>query len=58
MENATKVTLTKVAGQAGHALNNTASQFAAHSTSMEAASLPMGAAIGFTSGLMFGFRKG
>jgi uncharacterized membrane protein (Fun14 family) len=58
MENATKATLTKVAGQVGHALNNTASQFAAHSTSMEAASLPMGAVIGFTSGLMFGFRKG
>jgi uncharacterized membrane protein (Fun14 family) len=31
MENATKTTLTNVAGQAVHALTNTASQFAAHS---------------------------
>ena len=37
MENATKTTLTNVAGQVGHALNNTASQFAAHSTTIEAA---------------------
>ena len=58
MENATKATLTNVAGQAVHALNNTASYFAAHSTTVEAASLPMGAAVGFTSGLMFGLRKG
>jgi uncharacterized membrane protein (Fun14 family) len=57
MENATKVTSTNVAGQVEHALNNTASQFAAHSTSIEAASLPMGAAIGFTSRSMFGLRK-
>ena len=58
VENATKATLTSVAGQVGHALNNTASQFAAHSTSIEATSLPMGAAIGFMPGLMFGLRKG
>jgi uncharacterized membrane protein (Fun14 family) len=31
MENATKVTLTNVAGQVGHALSNTAAQFTAHS---------------------------
>jgi|SRR5437899_4677134 len=36
MENATKATLADVAGQAVHALNNTASQFATYSTSMEA----------------------
>jgi uncharacterized membrane protein (Fun14 family) len=35
MENATKTTLTNVAGQVGHALNKTASQFAAHSTTIE-----------------------
>jgi uncharacterized membrane protein (Fun14 family) len=55
MENATKVTLTNVAG---HALNNTASQFAAHSTAVEAAGLPVAAAFGFMPGLMFGLRKG
>ena len=31
-ENATKTTLSNVAGQVGHVLNNTASQFATHST--------------------------
>jgi uncharacterized membrane protein (Fun14 family) len=39
MENATKTTLTNVATQVGHALNNTASQFAAHSSTTEAAGL-------------------
>ena len=59
MENATKTTLTNVAGQAGHALNNTASQFAAHSTTIEAAAgLPMAAAFGFMPGLLLGLRKG
>ena len=41
MENATRTTLSNVAGQAVHALNNTASQFAAHSTTVEAAGLPV-----------------
>jgi uncharacterized membrane protein (Fun14 family) len=58
MENATKTTLTNVAGQMGHALNNTASQFAAHSTTVEAASLPIAAGFGFMPGLMLGLRKG
>ena len=40
MENATRSTLTNVAGQAVHALNNAASQFAAHSTTEEVAGLP------------------
>jgi uncharacterized membrane protein (Fun14 family) len=57
MENATKVTLTNVAGQAVHVLNNTSSQFAAHSTTV-AAGLPVAAAFGFMPGLMFGLRKG
>jgi hypothetical protein len=47
MENATKTTLTNVAV---HALNNTTSQFAAHSTTV-AASLPVAAAFGFMPGL-------
>ena len=58
MENATKTTLTNVAGQAVHALNNTASQFAAHSSTIEAAGLPVAAAFGFMPGLMLGLRKG
>jgi uncharacterized membrane protein (Fun14 family) len=58
MENVTKMTLTNVAGQVGHALNNTASQFAAHSTTLEASGLPVAAAFGFITGLMLGLRKG
>ena len=59
MENATKATLTNVTGQAVHALNNTTSQFAAHSTTVETATgLPVVAAIGFMPGLMLGLRKG
>jgi uncharacterized membrane protein (Fun14 family) len=58
MENATKAALTNVAGQAIHALNSTASQFAVHSSTIEAAGLPVAAAIGFMPGLMVGLRKG
>jgi hypothetical protein len=58
MENATRATLTNVAGQVGHALNNTATQFAAHSPTIEAAGLPVAAAFGFMPGLMVGLRKG
>jgi uncharacterized membrane protein (Fun14 family) len=58
MENATKTTLTNVAGQAVHVLNNTASQVAAHSSTVEAAGLPVAAAFGFMLGLMLGLRKG
>ena len=59
LENATKTTLTNVAGQVGHALNNTASQFAAHSITVEAvAGFPVAAAFGFMPGLLFGLRKG
>jgi uncharacterized membrane protein (Fun14 family) len=58
MENATKATLTNVAGQVGHALISTASQFAAHSSTIEAAGLPVAAAFGLMPGLIFGLRKG
>ena len=57
MENATRSTLTNVAGQAVHALNSTASQFATHSTMVEASGLPIAAAFGFMPGLMLGLRK-
>jgi len=43
MENVIKTTFTNITGQAVHALNNTASQFAAYSTTVEAASLTVAA---------------
>jgi uncharacterized membrane protein (Fun14 family) len=58
MNNATKATLSNVARQTVHALNNTASQFAAHSVTLESAGLPMAAVFGFMPGLMLGLRKG
>ena len=57
MENA-QTTLTNVAGHLGHALNNTASQFVAHSTTVEAAGLPVAATFGFMPGLLWELRKG
>ena len=58
MENATRSTLTNVAGQAVHALNNTASQFAAHSSAITASGVPLAAAFGFVPGLLTGLKKG
>jgi len=54
MENATKATLTNVAGQVGNALNNTGIAIAAHSSIVEAAGLPVAAAFGFMPGLISG----
>jgi uncharacterized membrane protein (Fun14 family) len=58
MQNATRTTLTNVAGQAIPALNNTASQFAAHPSVVSASGLPIAAAVGFIPGMMMGFKKG
>jgi uncharacterized membrane protein (Fun14 family) len=58
MENTTRSTLTSVAGQAVHALNNTATQFAAHPSAVAALGLPVAAMFGFVPGLMLGFKKG
>ncbi len=59
MENATKTTLTNAAGQVGHVLNNTTSQFAAHSTAVEAAGLPVAAVFGgLPVAAVFGFMPG
>ena len=58
MENATKNTLANLIGQAIHALNNTASQFATHSSMIEISELPIAASIGFVPGLMVGFKRG
>jgi uncharacterized membrane protein (Fun14 family) len=58
MESATRTALTNVVGQAVHALNNTASQFAAHPSFITSSGLPIAAALGFVPGLMLGFKKG
>jgi hypothetical protein len=58
MENATRSTLTSVAGQAVHALNITATQFAGYPSALSASGLPIGAAIGFVPGVLMGFKKG
>jgi hypothetical protein len=50
--------INKRSRQVGHALNNTASQFAAYSATVEAAGLPVAAAFGCMPGLLFGLRKG
>ena len=53
-----KATLTYVVGRVVRALNDTASQFVAHSTIVEAVGLPVAAAYGFMPGLMFGLKDG
>jgi uncharacterized membrane protein (Fun14 family) len=58
MENVTRSTLTSVTGQAVHAFNNTATQFAAHPSTIAPSGLPVAAMFGFVPGLMFGFKKG
>jgi hypothetical protein len=58
MENVTRTALTNVGRQAVHALNNTASQFAAHSSTVAASGLPIAASCGFVPALMFGLKKG
>ena len=57
MENATRTTLTNVTGQAVHLLNNTASQFATHSSTIATSGLPTAAGLGFVLVLMAGFKK-
>jgi hypothetical protein len=51
-------TLANVTTQAIHTLNDTASQFAIHSSATGASGLPLAAGIGFVPGLMFGFKRG
>jgi uncharacterized membrane protein (Fun14 family) len=58
MENVTRSALTNASGQVVHALNNTATQFAAHPSTVAASGLPIAAAIGFVPGLWMGFKKG
>jgi uncharacterized membrane protein (Fun14 family) len=58
MENATRSALTNASGLVVHALNNTATQFVAHSSAVSTLGLPIVAAIGFVPGLLTGFKKG
>jgi uncharacterized membrane protein (Fun14 family) len=57
VENGTGSTLANVTAQAIHTLNDTASQFATHSTG-STSGLPLAAGIGFLPGLIFGFKRG
>jgi uncharacterized membrane protein (Fun14 family) len=58
MEDASRSTLTNASEQVIHALNNTATQFAAHPSTLTASGLPIAATFGFVPGLMMGFKKG
>jgi len=58
MEDASRSTLTNASEQVIHALNNTASQFASHTSAVAASGLPVATMFGFVPGLMMGFRKG
>ena len=58
MEDGSRSTLTNASEQVVHALNNTATQFAAHPSTLTASGLPIAATFGFVPGLMMGFKKG
>jgi uncharacterized membrane protein (Fun14 family) len=58
MENATRSALMNASGQVVQALNNTVTQFAAHTSSVSTSGLPIAAATGFVPGLLTGFKKG
>jgi uncharacterized membrane protein (Fun14 family) len=58
MENITRSALTNASGQVVHALNNTATQFAAHTSSASTSGPPIAAMFGFVPGMLMGFKKG
>jgi uncharacterized membrane protein (Fun14 family) len=58
MEDASRNTLANASEQVVNALNNTATQFTSHASSLSASGLPIAAMFGFVPGLMMGFRKG
>jgi uncharacterized membrane protein (Fun14 family) len=58
MEDASRSTLTNASEQVIHVLNNTATQFAGHTSTLTASGLPIAATFGFVPGLMMGFKKG
>jgi uncharacterized membrane protein (Fun14 family) len=57
MENVTRSALSNASGQVVHALNNTATQFAAHPSAVSTSGLPIAVAIGFVPGVLMGFKK-
>jgi uncharacterized membrane protein (Fun14 family) len=57
MENVTRSALTNVSGQVVHALNNTATQFAAHTSAVSALGVPITTAFGICS-WTHAFKKG
>jgi uncharacterized membrane protein (Fun14 family) len=58
MENATRNTLTNASEQIVNKVNNMATQFASHPSTLSASGLPVAAMFGFVPGLMIGFKKG
>jgi uncharacterized membrane protein (Fun14 family) len=58
MEDASRSTLTNASEQVVHALNNTATQFASHPSTLSASGLPIVTTFGFVPGLMMGLKKG
>ena len=58
MEDTSRSTLTNASLQIVNALNNTATQFASHPSTVAASGLPVAAMVGFVPGLMRGFKKG
>jgi uncharacterized membrane protein (Fun14 family) len=58
MEDVSRSTLTNASGQVVQALNNTATQFASHPSTLATSSLSVAAMVGFVPGLMMGFKKG
>ena len=58
MEDASRSTLTNASEQVVNALNNTATQFTSHPSTLATSDLPVAAMVGFVPGLMMGIRKG
>jgi uncharacterized membrane protein (Fun14 family) len=58
LQNVTRSALTNASEQVVHALNNTATQFAAHPFAVASSGLPIAAAVGFVPGLLTGLKKG
>jgi uncharacterized membrane protein (Fun14 family) len=58
LENVTRRAFTNASGQVVHALNNTATQFAAHPSAVSVSALPIAAVAGFVPGLLTGLKKG
>ena len=58
MEDASRSTLTNASEQVVNALNNTATQFTSHLSTLSTSGLPVAAMVGFVPGLMMGIRKG